>query len=156
MYTKENIEAHPQFKITTKALKKKFPYIKGMILKEDQPFNDISRRLWFVNLIINPWEFCELNPEYGVSWYIRPDKVGEYQSSSGLAVLLTPIENNSAETTISLSSDAGNRFWRKMRDLEEDHERFMHMIGQSGTLPDEFRFTDGKKLAITGYIPTTE
>ena len=154
MFTKESIENHPQFKITNKALKKKYPYIKGMEVKDDQDVNDPNRTLWFVNIRINPWEFCKVHPEYSVSWYIRPDSTGEYKSSSGLAVLLTPNENNTHDTYLSLNTDKGQRFWRKMRDIEEDHERFIRMIGESGVLPDEYRLLSNKKFAITGYIPT--
>ena len=128
--TPEELYDNYEYKVTVKALKREFPFIKDVRIDEDK-INQYG--LIFLNIVIDPFEMAQTYG-YNVSNWVKNElRRGEIHSS------ITPSAffNESYHEVV------------KVGDMIDDLMRSIH---NSNAIPDTMKLPRGRQLDFTSFI----
>jgi hypothetical protein len=128
--TPEELYDNYEYKVTVKALKREFPFIKDVRVREDQ-INKYG--LIFVDIVIDPFEMAQTYG-YNVSTWVK-NELRRGQTHSSIAP--------------SVFFDEPYSEVIKVGDMIEDLMRNIH---NSNAIPDTMKLPRGRQLDFTSFI----
>jgi hypothetical protein len=129
--TREELENNYEYKIAKKALKREFPFVKDVTVRDDEDINKWTYNL-YLQIVINPFI---LSTTYGYPvwrWVSTPLKRGEPYWSSHLSMFVDTDHSDD------------------MRKLQAKMEEVLKGIHNSPALPSELKLD--KQLMVGSFI----
>ena len=135
--TPEELYDNYEYKVTVKALKREFPFIKDVRIDEDK-INQYG--LIFINLYIDPYQMAEMEDLTPSEYIISSIMKGEDYF-------------NGPVVTPSIYFKEG---YAEMSPITDSIDRLIDDVHDSNAIPMTMKMYHGRKLAVGGFVVIPE